>query len=341
MPKPAKRATIYEVAERAGVSTATVSFALNRPDRVRLETRERVLAAADELGYVPRSEAVVRARALLGRIGVVAPFTSYSSYYRRLSGVLEALGDDSRDVCLFDHESAATATSPLLASLPIVDRLDGIIVMGFAIESHVADRLMVRSVPTVVVDAPTEVFSSVGSDDAEGGRIAARHLLELGHRRIGFLTEHHRRHFVPLQADKRLSGFREVLADAGIEGDDLVTRDVDNSMEAARSAAAELLELPTPPTAIVAHDDSLAVGVLVAARAKGVRVPEDLSIVGFDDGELAAALDLTTVHQPFEESGRIAARLLMERLRARDPVRNRIYLDLRLVRRGSTGPALA
>ncbi|MBX3029969.1 MAG: LacI family DNA-binding transcriptional regulator [Chloroflexi bacterium] len=334
-----KRATIYDVAKAAGVSITTVSFVLNRPDRVRPATRERVLAAADALDYAPRSEAVVRARAALGRIGVVAPFTSYASYYRRLSGVIEVVGDDARDVCVFDHESAATAQSPLLGSLPISDRLDGMIVMGLALEPAISDRLTVRGVPTVVVDAPSMAFSSVRTDDAEGGRIAARHLLDLGHRRIGYVTERHGRHPVPLQADARLAGFQEIVDALGSGTGEVTVCAAAHDIEAARITAAGLLALRPRPTAIVGNDDLLAAGAMLAVRAAGLRIPEDMSVMGFDDGDLAAGLGLSTIRQPFEESGRSAADLLLHERAARESPRRVVTLGLTLVPRLTTGPA--
>src|SRR4051812_47032009 len=122
-----KSATIYDVAARAGVSIGTVSLALNSPTRVRDTTLERINAAIDELQFVPKAEAAVRARRGFGRIGVIAPFAIYPSFGRRLNGVLAALRGQSYDVTVFDHEGAGTS---LLASLPVTRRLDGLIVMS-------------------------------------------------------------------------------------------------------------------------------------------------------------------------------------------------------------------
>ncbi|MET0416154.1 MAG: LacI family DNA-binding transcriptional regulator, partial [Actinoplanes sp.] len=167
----ADRVTIYEVADRAGVSISTVSNVLNKPDRVSPATRSRVLAAADELGFVPKAQAVSLARRGAGRIGVMAPFTSYGSYMRRLSGLLSAATELELDVVVFDHESAAAASSPVLASMPVHGRLDGLIVMGLPIEDAIAGRLRERNLPTVAVDADSALFSRVVIDDSEGGRI--------------------------------------------------------------------------------------------------------------------------------------------------------------------------
>ncbi|WP_249998686.1 LacI family DNA-binding transcriptional regulator [Actinoplanes sp. M2I2] len=325
------RVTIYEVAERARVSISTVSNVLNKPDRVSAATRKRVLAAADELGFVPKVQAVSLARRGTGRIGVMAPFTSYGSYLRRLSGLLTAAAELELDVVVFDHESAALASSPVLASMPIHGRLDGLIVMGLPIEDAIAERLQERSLPTVAVDADSSRFSRVVIDDHAGGRLAAEHLRDRGHRRVGYLLERQVSDYES-QAIKRLSGFEQVIVAAGGE---VVVATSDNSVAAARRAAAALLDANDRPSAVMAHHDALAVGVLLAARDRGMRVPQDVAVMGFDDGEAATAADLTTVRQPFEESGNAALSVLLGHIDGSD-LRSTTVLDVRLAERSTT-----
>jgi LacI family transcriptional regulator len=323
--------TIYDVAERAGVSISTVSNALNKPERVSAATRARVLAAADELGFVPSVQAATLARQGTGRIGVMAPFTSYGSYLRRLAGVLGAASAGGIDVIVFDHESAALASAPMLASMPIHGRLDGLIVMGLKIEDSIEERLHRRGLPTVAVDADSRVFSRVLIDDVEGGRVGARHLIELGHRRLGYLLERQVSDYES-QAIRRLTGFRQVAAGAGCP--DVRIEISENSVAAARVAAGRLLDAPDRPTAIMVHYDLLAIGVLLAARDRNLRVPADVAVLGFDDGETAVAADLSTVHQPFEESGRTAVDVLLAASSARR--RTTTVLETELVRRSTT-----
>ncbi|GID32500.1 LacI family DNA-binding transcriptional regulator [Paractinoplanes brasiliensis] len=325
------RVTIYEVADRAQVSISTVSNVLNKPDRVSRATRERVLAAVDELGFVPKVQAVSLARQGTGRIGVMAPFTSYGSYLRRLSGLLTAATELEIDVLVFDHESAALASSPVLASMPVHGRLDGLVVMGLRIEDAIADRLRQRRLPTVAVDADSALFSRVVIDDRAGGRTAAEHLRDRGHRHVGYLLERQVSDYES-QAIKRLAGFREVIAAAG--GSVTVARS-DNSVDNARRAAAELLDAADRPTAIMAHHDALAVGVLLAARDRGLRAPQDVAVMGFDDGDMAVAADLTTVRQPFEESGSTALSVLLGHLGGSE-LRSTTVLDVSLVQRSTT-----
>jgi LacI family transcriptional regulator len=325
------RVTIYEVAERAGVSISTVSNVLNKPDRVSSATRERVLAAVDDLGFVPKVQAVSLARRGTGRIGVMAPFTSYGSYLRRLSGLLTAATELEIDVLIFDHESAALASSPVLASMPVHGRLDGLIVMGLPIEDAIAGRLRERHLPTVAVDADSALFSRVVIDDRDGGRIAAEHLRDRGHRRVGYLLERQVSDYES-QAIKRLAGFEKVIVAAG--GAVTVTSS-DNSVDDARRSAATLLDAADRPSAIMAHHDGLAVGVMLAASDRGLRVPEDVAVMGFDDGDMATAADLTTVRQPFEESGSTALSVLLGHVGGSD-LRSTTVLDVRLVQRSTT-----
>src|SRR5436190_14212219 len=327
-------ATIYDVAERAGVSISTVSLALNAPRRVKAETLERVLAAIDELKFVPKSEAVTRARRGVGRLGVIAPFTTYPSFARRLNGVLRATGDQSYEVAVYDQESAATLT---LASLPLTQRLDGLIVMSIPFGDEIADRLVDQNIGTVLVELERPGFSSVTIDDGAGGRMAAKLLLDRGHSRFGFLGERqHDSHGYLLQSNARLNGFRDHLAAAGVELRETYVRRVDHSIAAAGAAADDLLALSEPPTAIFAHDDILAAAILRTARKRGLRIPDDLTVIGFDDSDIADQLGLTSIREPLEESGQIATETLLGELSNPNRSRQHITLRLSLVERETT-----
>jgi len=327
--------TIYDVARRAGVSISTVSLALNSPGRLRRSTLDRVLAAADELAYVPKAEAVTRARRGVGRIGVMAPFTSYPSFGRRLNGVLKATRDMPVEIVIYDQQSAAV-TSPSLSSIPLTRQLDGLIIMALPLDEVVAQRLIQHKLPTVLVESEHPGFSSISIDDAEGGRLVAELLLRRGHTRVGCVIEQKRGQRRTLPAEARLVAFQRTLAAAGHPLPDVAIRHVPYGMEPARVAAADLLDQPDRPTAIFAYDDVLATGVLRAAREHGLRVPEDLAVVGFDDSELAEHLDLTTVRQPLEESGEVAIRTLLGHLADPSASLQRTTLGLSVVERSTT-----
>jgi LacI family transcriptional regulator len=306
--------TIYDVAAKAAVSISTVSLALNNPTRVSHATRTKVLEAADELGYVPRSEAVSRARRSVGRMGVIAPFTSYGSFARRLNGILISVRDEALDVVVFDEPSAATSPNPLLAAVPLTHRLDGLIVMALPLEPSTVARLHQSGLPTVLIDIPSASFDSVNCGDEMGGRLAAQHLSSLGYPNYAFFGEAQRSHAYTSPAELRLRGFREEIAKVGITEAAVASHLTDHRGEGAYADARRMLEASALPLAVFAHDDMLASSVLRAAHDLGLRVPADVAVVGYDDGELAEGLQLTTIRQAIEESGRTAVGLLRDRI---------------------------
>jgi LacI family transcriptional regulator len=303
--------TIYEVARQAGVSITTVSHVLNRPDRVGAATRQRVLDIVDELGFTPKPTAVTLARKGVGRIGVLAPFTSYASYAARLMGVLGACADRNIDVVIFDVPSVAAATSPLLRTLPVTGRLDGLVIMGVPLENAMARRLAKRKLATVLVDSFHHDLNWVNIDDEAGGYQIGTHLLGRGHRGFTYVSEGQRSTEWTSPAQLRLRGLVRALREAGL-ADDALRREIApvSNMAGGREAAQAILRRDPVPTAVIAHHDELAAGLLAGFRA-GRRVPEDIAVVGYDGTDLAEALELTTVGQPFAETGRIATRLLL------------------------------
>jgi DNA-binding LacI/PurR family transcriptional regulator len=329
--------TIYEVAERAGVSIATVSHALNRPARVGAITRERVLDVVDELGFTPKQTAVTLARKGVGRIGVLAPFTSYASYTRRLTGVLEACANRNVDVVVFDVPSAATAPSPLLRTLPVTGRLDGLLIMGAPLEDAMARRLSKRKLATVLVDSFHPGLSWVNVDDEAGGYQIGAHLIDRGHRSVTYVSEGQRSTEYTSPAQLRKRGLIRALREASLAEDALkhwIVPAID--MPRGREAAENILRLDPVPTAVVAHHDGLAAGLLAGFRAAGRRVPEDIAVVGYDGTDLALALDLTTVDQPFAETGRIAAALLLGLLDGTSPSSQHVNLTPTLIVRATS-----
>jgi LacI family transcriptional regulator len=304
--------TIYDVAERAGVSIATVSHALNRPDRVGASTRERVLDIVDELGFTPKPTAVSLARKGVGRVGVIAPFTSYPSYRARLMGVLDACSARDIDVVVFDAPSVAAATAPLLRTLPVTGRLDGLLIMGIPLEEAMAHRLARRKLATVLVDSVHKDLTWVNVDDEAGGYQIGRHLLERGHRSIIYVSQGQRSTEYTSPAQLRMQGIVRALREAGSGADAVLHWLVPaNDMPGGREAAGAILRQVSLPAAVVAHHDGLAAGLLAGFRSAGRQVPEEVAVVGYDGTDLAEALELTTVAQPFAETGRLGAELLL------------------------------
>ena len=324
-----KAPTIYDVAKQAGVSITTVSRMLNDPGRVNSETRERVLAAVDALGFVPKAEARARALRRTGRIGVISPFFTAPSFVQRLRGISEALSAKKFELVIYTVDSADHLKS-FLSSLPLTGNLDGLIILSLPVDDANVRRLVEHGLPTVLVEFPHPSLSSVVIDDVMGGRIAARYLLDKGHRRIAFLGDTDLPEYSLHPVSQRLVGFRKTLKEAGIELPDVLVRLAPYSQEQTRQVAAELLSLPQPPTAIFAATDFQALGVLKAARQLKIRVPEQLAVVGFDDLDLAEYTDLTTIRQHLDESGRLAVEILLAQIESpsRPPKHVRLPLSL-------------
>jgi LacI family transcriptional regulator len=329
-------ATIYDVAARAGVSITTVSLALNRPGRVAEGTRRKVLTAVDELSFVPKAAAVAQARRGVGLVGIIAPFSAYPSYGLRLSGVLRVLQGRAIEVVIYDEESAAAAASPLLSSLPIRRRLDGLIIMGLPIEDKTAERLHRQRLPTVLIDTTAAHFTSVVCDDEYGGYLAGQHLTTRGHRQLAFVSERLRSPVFVSQGERRLRGFRRAVAETGGDPDGVIVLRIDNSLGGGRDATRQLLDGPAATTAVFAHHDLLACGILMELRDRGLRPPGDLAVVGFDNGTLAEFAGLTTISQPLEDSGRVAAESLLRAIEHPDAPVHTTSLDLELVHRETT-----
>jgi DNA-binding LacI/PurR family transcriptional regulator len=330
-----KAPTIYDVAKHAGVSITTVSRMLNDPGRVNSETRERVMAAVDALGFVPKAEARARALRRTGRIGVISPFFTAPSFVQRLRGISEALSAKKFELVIYTVDSADHLKS-FLSSLPLTGNLDGLIILSLPVDDANVRRLVEHSLPTVLVEFPHPSLSSVVIDDVMGGRIAARYLLDKGHRRIAFLGDTDLPEYSLHPVSQRLVGFRKALKEAGIELPAVLVRLAPYSQEQTRQVAAELLSLPQPPTAIFAATDFQALGVLKAARQLKIQVPEQLAVVGFDDLDLAEYTDLTTIRQHLDESGRLAAEILLARINEPNRPLQHINLPLNLIERLTT-----
>jgi DNA-binding LacI/PurR family transcriptional regulator len=329
---PKKTATIYDVARRAGVSITTVSRMINIPDKVNGETRERVLAAIDALDFVPKAEARARAMRGTGRIGVISPFFTAPSFVQRLRGIAGALSAKKFELVIYTVDSADRLKG-FLSSVPLTGNLDGLIMLSLPIDDADAHRLVDYGLPTVLVEFPHPSLSSVEIDNVMGGCMAAQYLLGKGHRRIAFLGDTDLPEYSIHPVSLRLVGFRQALQEAGIALADEFVRLAPYTMEQTRQAAIELLNVSNPPTAVFAATDFQALGMIKAARQLGVRVPEQLAVIGFDDLDMAEYADLTTVHQHLDESGRLAIEILLAHIADNSRPVQHINLPLTIIER--------
>lgn len=330
-----KLPTIYEVAERAGVSPATVSRFL-RGDAVR--ARDAVGDAIDSLGFVPSRAARSLKLGQTHSIGVVVPDVTNPFFAAVVKGVESITRQGDYNIFLCNTEESPVREKKVLADL--LGRVDGII-LAPATEPSLAPADNHRpGAPVVFLDRETqadELVDSVLVDNEGGGRQAAEHLLGLGHTRIGIVSG-------PLDTTPgrgRHEGFVAALDAGGVELDGALVQIGDFRQESGYQAALRLLALERPPTAIFAANNLMTIGVLHALHALGVRVPNGVSVIGFDDLELADLLSppLTVIDRPMEEQGALAMRLLLARVEAGDErPPQRIVLDTHLLVRSSTAP---
>ena len=331
------RVTIREIADLAGVSIATVSRVLNDRGDVSDDTRDHVSRVVREHGYTANRSARGLSAGRTGLVGILVPLV-YPAYFSAiLAGAAEALSERDLQIVLSPtgHEHDREVS--------VLDRLhgltDGALIILPEESTEELERLLDDGYRFVVLDPLMplgERIPSVSATHTSGAHQAMRHLLELGHRRIAQISG-------PrgwLATEDRRRGYYAALAAAGILAAPELEVEAEPEIDGGRDAAARLLDLPQPPTAIFSFNDNIAIGALQAARARGLRVPEDLSIVGFDDVEHATIVTppLTTVRQPLAEMGRTAVSLL-DRLLERQRVETlHVELATRLVVRESTAP---
>ena len=310
-PKPRDHApTIRDVARHAKVGVGTVSRVLNDSRLVSEDARVRVNRTIDELGYRRSSTARNLSLGRTQMIGVVAPFFTSASVLERLRGVVGQLRErGDYDLVLFDVETPPQRENAF-RDFARTDRVDGLLVMSLRPTDTEVETLRREGLPVVLVDVRHPALPRVVIDNVRGGEMATEHLLERGHTRIGFVGDEPTP-FGFTSSEQRRQGMARALRRAGIRPHEGFEQLGTHGREQARDLADRLLRLPERPTAVFAASDVQAIGVLETARAKGLRVPEDLAIIGFDDIEVAEVLGLTTVRQPLRETGARGAELLL------------------------------
>ncbi len=324
-----------DVGRHAGVGIGTVSRVLNGSVHVTDATRRKVLDSAEAIGYRRTRKSAAERGKGGSLVAVLVPFFDEQSAFQRLRGIVSRLAPHGCSVVLHNVESPSQARAKLL-ELPGSTTLGGLIVVTLPLVGDEGDRLISARFPTVLIDAAHPGLSSVGIDDRAGGVLATRHLISLGHRRIAFVSEPPHNAFGFVAGARREEGFRAAMAEAGLKVPANLVRYGAYLHSAARQMATELLSLPERPTAIVAASDVQAVGCMEAASRLGIAVPEDLSVVGYDDIDLATLMGLSTVRQPLVYSGERGADLLLEALSMPTRVPHTERLELELVVRSTT-----
>ena len=346
------KVTLQSIADRVGVSRMTVSNAFSRPDQLSGELRERILAAADDLGYVgPDPAARALARGRTGSVGLLLTDELAEAFEdpvatEFLTSVAAALTREGMALTLLTAADAVDARRAPSGYVPSRDvAIDGAIVYVCDPASPDIAWLNRRGVPLVAVDRePSPDVPSVNVDDRGGARAAAQHLVDLGHTRVGILTldktyEVDGALKANTPAEQRMLGWRDVLESAGIEPQVRAPRH--RAWLSVEEDARAMLDRPDRPTALLCFSDVMALQAIQVAESLGLRVPADLSVVGFDDSRRAAESrpPLTTVRQEVASKGHEAVRALMAVMGPNPPEKaERILLPTSLVVRESTAP---
>lgn len=328
--------TIRDVAMRAGVSPTTVSHVINATRPVSEGVRARVEAAMTELGFQPNALARSLRRKRTHTLGMIVPDSANPFFAEVGRGIEDTSFAAGYSVMLCNSDGDARREL-LYIDLLIQKQVDGVLLVPTGDQGELAAALQLRNIPVVVLDrdVPGAAIDRIHIDNVAGGYLATRHLIDLGHRRIGYIGGPP--HLSPVPG--RSTGYRQALQEAGLPLDAELIAFGNFRDTGGYEGAQTLLALPNPPTAIFAGNDLMAIGALAAAREHGIRVPDGLSIIGFDDIHLARYVNppLTTVAQPKYELGVIAAELLFARLHTPALPPQLRLLQAELVMRHSTG----
>ena len=334
------RVTVRAIAAETGLSIATVSRVLNGGGNVAPETCDRVRRVVDRLGDrapEPRKRVPTQTRSTRPPVFVRCPYRLTDYFGHIVTSIAETLSLHGQAMLL--DAGTAVVRSTALRDLPPRRDVHGAVLILPPEPRADLEALAARSYPFVVVDPRITVprgTVSVSAAHFSGARAVTRHLVEMGHRRIGVITGPPSWH----TRDDRVGGHLAALSEAGVLGEPELMRQGEPATKTGVRAGGDLLDLETRPTAIVCFNDKVAVGVLEAAHARGLRVPADLSVTGFDDIDVsrAATPRLTTVRQPLEEMGRTAVTMLIRQLEGHAHEALSMELATQLIVRDSTGP---
>ena len=327
--------TIYDIADHADVSTATVSRVLNDESKVAPDTRSRVMKAAQALGYQPHASAQNLARQRTDTIAVVVPLLANYFYMGVLRGIQQALASKAYDLLVY-APSHPDEVEEQVRRAAQRGRSDGFLLLSAPLQPGIVDCLNESSQAVVLVDTKHPNYESIYVDNRRGGYKATRHLLEAGYQRIAHITSDTPE---PEPAAERRRGYEEALGEQNhSRASSLIARGNQEpfafAKEGGYKAMKQLLQRDPPPDAVFAASDMQAIGALQAASEAGVRVPEDVALLGFDDIDVSAHVGLSTLRQPLREYGELAVEKLTARIQEPDrPVSSTVFDPEVVVRR--------
>ncbi|MFC5451131.1 LacI family DNA-binding transcriptional regulator [Paenibacillus aestuarii] len=329
------KATIYDVAQAAGVSIATVSKVINQTGRISDKTRKHVYEVMEKLKYEPNMVASALTKKSTYTLGLTLPDLA-NPFFAEIARAVEDRGREygfSVLICSTDNDPDKEVQ---YLSLLTQKRVDGIISAARIQNDHFLKKMLQHHIPFVLItrEMPTLAVDTVMVDDFLGGYLAGSHLVELGHKRIAILVED----MDNTSNLERIRGCRQAMAASNVMLDEGLVLISGYSVECGKSTMKELLSLDERPSAVFACNDLLAIGAIQAAREVGLQLPSDLSVVGFDNTTLATIIDppLTTISQPIQEIGRRAVDLLIQEIKQEKVLKQRVVLLPDLVLRKSS-----
>lgn len=335
--------TIYDVAKEAGVGVGTVSRVVNNNPRVSSETRQRVLQVIERLNFHPSPIAQRLSLRKTLSIGVLAVYFTRPSVVERLRGIESVIADSEYDLMVYNVETPSRRDE-CFRSTASANRVDGLIVISLTPTDEDVGRWAKAGVPVVLVDTSHPTLPCIIVDDISGGYKATKHLIDLGHTNIGFIGDPIHTSFNFRSSRDRYEGMCRALNDHDIGFHPDRYQAGEHGRESARLLAHRLLDLEDPPSAIFAASDTQAFGVLQAVKERGLQVPQQLSVIGYDDVEMAEFLNLTTVHQPLFDSGLRSVDLLLQSIDGAEPSATsqpvRQQLPVHIVERNTTARLL-
>ena len=332
-----KRASIFDVAARAGVSISTVSRVLGDTAKVHPVTRERVLEAVRDLRYVMSPHASVLASGRTRTVGIITPSVTAWYFANVIGGAYDVLHAAGFDMQLHSLASRA-ARNRFFDRMSLDRRVDAVISIGLPDDPEYVAALRTLGLPLVVLGERAPGATSVAIDDVQAARSAVRYLVHQGHRKIAMLSDRGDGDGWTTATRARRRGYRQALAEIDAPGVELRVVESDPGLDGGSRAVTELVARSGRPTAIFAEYDELAFGALRALRRLGVGVPDEVSVIGLDDHYVAAGVELTTVARPVQQEGALAGRLVLDLLagHSRDAVD--VAVPTHLMIRGTTRP---
>ena len=330
-----KAPTIYDVANLSGVSAATVSRVLNDPSKVAEDKRQKVLDAIKSLNFVPKADAVITARKLYKKICVIAPFFTQPVFMQRLRGIESVFNGEHYELVIYSIENSEDLRD-YISTITVTSRCDGLIILSLNPEEESMEILRHASFPVCFVECAAENFDCVIIPNVEGGKKAAEYFHKKGCKRPGFIGEKSTLKYTVAATEERLLGYREYFLSEDIE----ISKDhiwigefTKDELDAGLSDYLSQSELPD---CVLCSSDLIAARFISLCYDRGIEIGTDIKVMGFDNIDIASYIGLSSVSQSLDESGRIAARCILNRMQNPDGENFSMLAPIKIIERKTT-----